>query len=101
MRKGKLEIHHAFGCLYIHYLGRGNAPFGHYQKIAGRNGSSNKGAFIVHRAHGSTTDITPNVRPAVTKMKAIITQRFDINSAEVDAEPDNRLLVWGDIKPTY
>ena len=48
------------------------------------------GAFIMHRCHGSTTDITPDAARAVTKMKATITQRFVLDGCEVDAESDCR-----------
>ena len=53
-----------------------------------------KGAFIMHRIHGSTTDITPDVRRAVTKMKATITQRFELDGCEVDAEADCRFCFF-------
>lgn len=62
-----------------------------------------KGAFIMHRCHGVTTDITPDATRAVTKMKATITQRFTIDGCEVDVEADCRFCfffekvegVWG------
>ena len=53
-----------------------------------------KGAFIMHRIHGSTTDITPDARRAVTKMKATITQRFELDGCEVDAEADCRFCFF-------
>jgi hypothetical protein len=52
------------------------------------------GAFIMHRVHGSTTDINTEATRAVTKMKATITQRFDINGCEADAESDCRFLFF-------
>jgi hypothetical protein len=36
------------------------------------------GAFIMHRIHGSSVDITSDGSRAVVKMKASITQRFDL-----------------------
>lgn len=61
------------------------------------------GAFIMHRVHGSTTDITPAATRAVTKMKATITQRFVLDGCEVDAEADcrfcffwERVVTWDD-----
>jgi len=51
-----------------------------------------KGAFIMHRVHGSTTDIQGN--RAITKMKATITQRFVIDECEVDAEADCRFCFF-------
>jgi hypothetical protein len=52
------------------------------------------GAFIMHRCHGVTTDITPDVTRAITKMKATITQRFTIDGCEVDAEADCRFCFF-------
>ena len=51
-----------------------------------------RGAFIMHRVHGSTTDIRGN--RAVTKMKATITQRFELDGCEVDAESDCRFCFF-------
>jgi len=51
-----------------------------------------RGAFIMHRVHGSTTDIQGN--RAVTKMKATITQRFELDGCEVDAESDCRFCFF-------
>jgi hypothetical protein len=53
-----------------------------------------KGAFIMHRCHGTTTDISPDGLRAVTKMKATITQRFAIQDCEVDAESDCRFCFF-------
>lgn len=62
-----------------------------------------KGAFIMHRVHGSTTDISPEGTRAVTKMKATITQRFQLpqdtqesedKMCEVDAESDCRFVFF-------
>ncbi|KAJ5618434.1 hypothetical protein N7528_007077 [Penicillium herquei] len=53
-----------------------------------------KGAFIMHRCHGCTTDITPDATRAVTKLKATITQRFTIDGCEVDAEADCRFIFF-------
>lgn len=62
--------------------------------IEGSKAGMDKGAFIMHRIHGTTTDITPGARRAVTKMKATITQRFVIDGAEVDAESDCRFCFF-------
>src|ERR1700710_1052999 len=63
----------------------------HYRDfIAGSKAGMDKGAFIMHRCHGTTTDINREGMRAVTKMKATITQRFIIDGAEVDAECDCR-----------
>lgn len=53
------------------------------------------GAFIMHRCHGISTDITPDAKRAVTKMKATITQRFVLEGGvEVDAESDCRFCFF-------
>lgn len=62
----------------------------HLDFIKASKASMDKGAFIMHRTHGSSTDITPDAKRAVTKMKATITQRFAIGGPEVDAESDCR-----------
>lgn len=58
-----------------------------------------RGAFIMHRCHGSTTDIDASATRAVTKMEATITQRFVLpRNIEVDAESDCRFcFFWGKI----
>jgi len=53
-----------------------------------------KGAFIMHRCHGATTDINTEATRAVTKMKATITQRFTIDGCEVDTESDCRFCFF-------
>ena len=53
-----------------------------------------KGVFIMHRCHGLTTDINHSGTRAVTKMKATITQRFDMDGGEADAEADCRFVFF-------
>ncbi|KAI9710356.1 MAG: Vacuolar protease A [Bogoriella megaspora] len=53
-----------------------------------------KGSFIMHRCHGTTTDVSLNATRAVTKMKATITQRFILDDCEVDAEADCRFIFF-------
>ena len=53
-----------------------------------------KGTFVLHRVHGSTTEINPTATRAVTKMKAAITQRFTIDGCVVDAESDCRFCYF-------
>ena len=48
----------------------------------------------MHRIHGTTSDIAPDGLRAVTKMKATITQRFDLDGAECDAESDCRFIFF-------
>ena len=52
------------------------------------------GAFIMHRCHGISTDIDPTATRAVTKMKATITQRFNLDGIEADAESDCRFCFF-------
>jgi len=67
-----------------------------------------KGAFIMHRCHGSTTDINRTATRACTKMKATITQRFTVpynsttpgDSCDVDAESDCRFCFFWEKIPT-
>ena len=54
-----------------------------------------KGVFIMHRVHGTTTDINVAATRAVTKMKATITQRFEFGDGiEADAESDCRFVFF-------
>ncbi|KAI0467257.1 hypothetical protein F4859DRAFT_525905 [Xylaria cf. heliscus] len=62
--------------------------------IAASKAGMDKGAFIMHRCHGITTDIDSSAKRAVTKMKATITQRFVIDGVEVDAEGDCRFCFF-------
>ncbi|KAK3679259.1 hypothetical protein LTR78_000820 [Recurvomyces mirabilis] len=49
----------------------------HYQDFIEMSmAATDDGAFIMHRCLGASTDIDPAGTRAVTKMKAIITQRF-------------------------
>lgn len=49
----------------------------------------------MHRIHGSTTDINVQADRAVTKMKATITQRFQLEDGiEADAESDCRFVFF-------
>lgn len=58
--------------------------------IAASQSGMDRGAFIMHRVHGTTTDLQGS--RAVTKMKATITQRFTLDGCAVDAESDCRFL---------
>ena len=53
-----------------------------------------KGAFIMHRCLGASTDINPDATRAVTKLKSIITQRFVLDGCEVDADADCRFCFF-------
>jgi hypothetical protein len=48
-----------------------------------------RGAFIMHRCHGASTDINTAGTRAVTKLKATITQRFEVDGTELTS----RLIV--------
>ena len=71
--------------------------------IAASKAGMDAGAFIMHRCHGISTDITQDATRAVTKMKATITQRFTLEGCEVDAEGDCRFLYfWHKVEsPAY
>ncbi|PYH88655.1 pathogenesis associated protein Pep2, partial [Aspergillus ellipticus CBS 707.79] len=72
----------------------------HETFIAASQAGMDAGAFIMHRIHGSTTDINPAATRAVTKMKATITQRFSNlpctagGVCEADAESDCRFIFF-------
>ncbi|KAI5817242.1 hypothetical protein BZA77DRAFT_310159 [Pyronema omphalodes] len=80
----KSIFHYPDAFVYTTWTGR--TPIADF--IAASQGGMDRGAFIMHRIHGTTTDIQGN--RAVTKMKATITQRFTIDGCEVDAESDCR-----------
>ncbi|CAG9984819.1 unnamed protein product [Clonostachys byssicola] len=85
-----LSIFHPDAYVYTTWSGR--VPYRDF--IAGSQAGMDKGAFIMHRCHGSTTDITQDATRAVTKLKATITQRFTIDGCEVDAEADCRFCFF-------
>lgn len=85
-----LSIFHPDAYIYTTWTGRTH----HKDFIAASQAGMDKGAFIMHRVHGSTTDIAPDAVRAVTKMKATITQRFVIEGCEVDAEADCRFCFF-------
>ncbi|OJJ35786.1 hypothetical protein ASPWEDRAFT_110739 [Aspergillus wentii DTO 134E9] len=72
----------------------------HEAFIQASQAGMDKGAFIMHRIHGSTTDINAPATRAVTKMKATITQRFaDLpcttgGTCAADAESDCRFIFF-------
>jgi len=48
----------------------------------------------MHRCTGCSTDIAPSGTRAVTKLKAMITQRFIVDGCEVDTEADCRFCFF-------
>lgn len=62
--------------------------------IAASKAGMDKGAFIMHRCHGTSTDINTEGTRAVTKLKATITQRFEVDGAEFDVEADCRFCFF-------
>lgn len=62
--------------------------------IASSQKGMDKGAFIMHRCHGISTDVNTEATRAVTKMKATITQRFVLDGVEADAESDCRFCFF-------
>ncbi|CAH0024582.1 unnamed protein product, partial [Clonostachys rhizophaga] len=53
-----------------------------------------KGAFIIHRCHGASTDINIEATRAVIKLKATITQRVKVDDVEFDVEADCRFCFY-------
>ncbi|CAG8005709.1 unnamed protein product [Penicillium salamii] len=84
------SIFHEDAYIYTSWTGRT-----HYMDFikASQKGMDN-GAFIMHRIHGLTTDIDTGATRAVTKMKATITQRFELDDIEADAESDCRFVFF-------
>ncbi|KIM91178.1 hypothetical protein PILCRDRAFT_811687 [Piloderma croceum F 1598] len=64
--------------------------------ITASQGGMDNGAFIMHRIHGSSVDIEEGGKRAVVKMKATITQRFELppKNVLVDAESDCRFCMF-------
>ncbi|GAD92703.1 pathogenesis associated protein Pep2 [Paecilomyces variotii No. 5] len=84
------SIFHPGAFVYTTWSGR--VPYTDF--MAASKAGMDKGAFIMHRCHGVTSDITPDALRAVTKMKATITQRFTVDSCEVDVEADCRFCFF-------
>ncbi|KAG9664940.1 hypothetical protein KCU64_g323, partial [Aureobasidium melanogenum] len=85
------SIFHPGAYIYTSWTGRT-----HFEDfIKASQAGMDKGVFIMHRIHGSTTDINPEATRAVTKMKATITQRFEFEDGiEADAESDCRFVFF-------
>lgn len=77
---------------FIYTTWTGRIPYNEFLKVS-KAGMDN-GAFIMHRCCGTTTDITPDATRAVTKMKAVITQRFTVDGVDVDIEADCRFCFF-------
>ena len=77
---------------YIYTSWTGKTPYKDF--IAASKAGMDKGAFIMHRCLGASTDINLEGTRAVTKMKAIITQRFVLDGCEVDADSDCRFCFF-------
>ncbi|EXF83828.1 catabolic 3-dehydroquinase [Colletotrichum fioriniae PJ7] len=84
------SIFHAGAYVYTTWSGR--VPFTDF--IAASKAGMDKGAFIMHRCHGCSTDINAEGTRAVTKLKATITQRFEIDGIEFDVEADCRFCFY-------
>ncbi|KAK7709587.1 hypothetical protein SLS57_008642 [Botryosphaeria dothidea] len=84
------SIFHPGAYVYTTWSGRVAAA----RFIEASKAGMDKGAFIMHRCYGITSDITPDGTRAVTKMKCSITQRFTIDGCEVDAECDGRFCFF-------
>ncbi|WYZ39486.1 hypothetical protein EsH8_III_001400 [Colletotrichum jinshuiense] len=77
---------------FVYTTWSGRVPFTDF--IAASKAGMDKGAFIMHRCHGCSTDINPEGTHAVTKLKATITQRFEFEGAEFDVEADCRFCFF-------
>ncbi|TKA71570.1 Pea pathogenicity protein 2 [Friedmanniomyces simplex] len=77
---------------YIYTSWTGKTPYKDF--IAASQAGMDKGAFIMHRCLGVSTDICPEGTRAVTKMKAHITQRFVLDGCEVDVDVDCRFCYF-------
>ncbi|KAJ4371145.1 hypothetical protein N0V83_004361 [Neocucurbitaria cava] len=89
---------------HVYTTWSGRIPYTDF--IAASKAGMDKGAFIMHRCHGCTTDINASGTRAVTKLKATITQRFVIPSSsssspssgeeecEFDVEADCRFIFF-------
>lgn len=85
-----ISIFHPDAYIYTTWTGRTH----HLDFIKASQAGMDKGAFIMHRCHGISTDINLDGTRAVTKMKATITQRFQLDGMEVDAESDCRFCFF-------
>lgn len=85
-----ISIFHPDAYIYTTWTGRTH----HLDFINASQAGMDKGAFIMHRCHGISTDINVDGTRAVTKMKATITQRFRLDGMEVDAESDCRFCFF-------
>ncbi|THW89387.1 hypothetical protein D6D15_05304 [Aureobasidium pullulans] len=85
------SIFHPDAYIYTSWTGRT-----HFEDfIKASQAGMDKGVFIMHRIHGTTTDINIEATRAVTKMKATITQRFEFEDGiEADAESDCRFVFF-------
>jgi len=77
---------------YIYTSWTGKTPYQDF--IAASKAGMDKGALIMHRCLGTTTDINLEGTRAVTKMKAQITQRFVVEGCEVDVDADCRFCYF-------
>jgi hypothetical protein len=82
---------------YIYTTWTGRTHYADFLKMSQLG--MDKGAFIMHRIHGTTTDINAEATRAVTKMKATISQRFELKTVddktcEADAESDCRFCFF-------
>ncbi|KAG9741900.1 hypothetical protein KCU73_g8802, partial [Aureobasidium melanogenum] len=78
------SIFHPEAYIYTSWTGRT-----HFEDfIKASQAGMDKGVFIMHRIHGSTTDINQEATRAVTKMKATITQRLSLKT-------DSQTGDWG------
>lgn len=82
------DLFHPGAVVYTTWSGRIDIE----EFIKASQSGMDQGAFIMHRIHGSSVEIADGGDRAVVKMKATITQRFELppNNVVVDAESDCR-----------
>ncbi|KAL4971191.1 hypothetical protein BDW66DRAFT_146549 [Aspergillus desertorum] len=77
---------------YIFTTWSGGLPIDDFIKTSVKSRAD--GDFIMHRECGTLVDLNPDNRRAVAKMKATITQRFELGGIEFDVECDCRFIFF-------
>jgi hypothetical protein len=88
---GEPPLHLSPFGVHLHDVDRAHV---HLDFVAASFAGMDKGVLIMHRCHGSSTNINAEAIRALTKMKATITPRFEIEGCEVDAESDCRFCFF-------
>lgn len=78
--------------LIIHLAWSGRRSIDDFIKVS-KEGRAN-GDFIMHHENGTLVDLNLAKGRAVGKMKATITQRFEIDGIAFDVDCDSRFIFW-------